>query len=85
MIEDKATRKMIKESPTLYRFTGTSSEGKIAFTNNLVEVFETEIDTYGIFSEKLREWKNYLNQFFLECQTHSWLYYFCHGNAFGFY
>jgi hypothetical protein len=35
----------------------TSSEGKIAFTNNLVEVFETEIDTHGIFSEKVSEWK----------------------------
>jgi hypothetical protein len=35
----------------------TSSAGKIAFTNNLVEVFEIEIDTYGIFFEKVWEWK----------------------------
>ena len=34
-------------------FYRTSSKGKIAFTNDLVEVFETEIDTYGIFSEKV--------------------------------
>jgi hypothetical protein len=27
---------------------------------------------------------NYLNQLFLECQTHSWLY-FCHGNTYSFY
>jgi hypothetical protein len=33
-------------------FYRTSSEVKIAFTNNLVEVFETEIDTYGIFSRE---------------------------------
>ena len=38
-------------------FYRTSSEVKIASTNNLVEVFETEIDTYGIFSEKVWEWK----------------------------
>ena len=30
-------------------FYRTSSEGKIAFTNNLVEVFETEIDTHWHF------------------------------------
>ena len=38
-------------------FYRTSSKGKIAFTNNLVEVFETEIDTYCIFSEKVWEWQ----------------------------
>jgi hypothetical protein len=38
-------------------FYQTSSNGKIAFAINPVEVFETEIDTYGIFSEKVWEWK----------------------------
>jgi hypothetical protein len=38
-------------------FYSTSSNGKLAFLNNLVGVFEVEIDTEGNFSEKIWEWK----------------------------
>src|SRR5215213_1796214 len=38
-------------------FYSTSSNGKLSFLNNLVGVFEVEIDTEGNFSEKIWEWK----------------------------
>ncbi len=38
-------------------FYSTSSSGKLAFLNNLIGVFESEIDTEGNFSEKIWEWK----------------------------
>ena len=38
-------------------FYSTSSNGKLAFLNNLVGVFEVEIDSEGNFSEKIWEWK----------------------------
>ena len=33
------------------------SNGKLAFLNNLIGIFESEIDTEGNFSEKIWEWK----------------------------
>ncbi|MGC1932040.1 MAG: hypothetical protein WA667_23965 [Candidatus Nitrosopolaris sp.] len=38
-------------------FFRTSSNGKLAFLNNVVGVFETEVDTEGNFTEKIWEWK----------------------------
>jgi hypothetical protein len=38
-------------------FYSTSSNGKLAFLDNLIGVFESEIDTDGNFSEKIWEWK----------------------------
>ena len=38
-------------------FFRTSSGGKLAFLNNTVGVFESEIDADGNFSEKTWEWK----------------------------
>ena len=38
-------------------FFRTSSVGKLAFLNNMVGVFESEIDSDGNFSEKAWEWK----------------------------
>ena len=38
-------------------FFSTSSTGKLAFLNNLVGLFETEVDTEGNFTEKIWEWK----------------------------
>jgi hypothetical protein len=38
-------------------FSRTSSDGKLAFLNNMLRVFESEIDTDGNFSEKIWEWK----------------------------
>jgi hypothetical protein len=38
-------------------FFRTSSGGKLAFLNNMVGVFESEIDADGNFSEKEWEWK----------------------------
>jgi hypothetical protein len=38
-------------------FFRTSSGGKLAFLNNIVGVFESEIDADGNFSEKTWEWK----------------------------
>jgi hypothetical protein len=38
-------------------FFRTSSGSKLAFLNNMVGVFETEIDAVGNFSEKAWEWK----------------------------
>jgi hypothetical protein len=38
-------------------FSRTSSSGKLAFLNNMVGVFESEIDADGNFSEKTWEWK----------------------------
>jgi hypothetical protein len=38
-------------------FYSTSSNGKLAFLDNLIGVFESEIDTEGNFSEKIWEWK----------------------------
>ncbi len=38
-------------------FFRTSSTGKLAFLNNLVGLFETEVDTEGNFTEKIWEWK----------------------------
>lgn len=35
----------------------TSSGGKLSFLNNMVGVFEAEIDADGNFSEKIWEWK----------------------------
>jgi hypothetical protein len=34
-------------------FSRTSSQGKLAFLNNMVGVFESEIDADGNFSEKI--------------------------------
>jgi hypothetical protein len=38
-------------------FSKTSSRGKLAFLNNMVGLFEAEIDADGNFSEKIWEWK----------------------------
>jgi hypothetical protein len=38
-------------------FRTSSAGGKLAFLNNMVGVFESEIDADGNFSEKLWEWK----------------------------
>jgi hypothetical protein len=38
-------------------FYRTSSAGKLASLNNLIGVFEVDIDAEGNFSEKLWEWK----------------------------
>jgi hypothetical protein len=38
-------------------FYSTSSNGKLEFLDNLIGVFESEIDTEGNFSEKIWEWK----------------------------
>lgn len=38
-------------------FYKTSSNGKLSFLNNMVEVFETEIDAEENFSHKAWEWK----------------------------
>ena len=38
-------------------FSRTSSGGKLSFLNNIVGVFEAEIDADGNFSEKIWEWK----------------------------
>lgn len=38
-------------------FFRTSSSGKLAFLNNLVGLFESEIDVNGNFFEKAWEWK----------------------------
>jgi hypothetical protein len=38
-------------------FYSTSSNGKLEFLDNLIVVFESEIDTEGNFSEKIWEWK----------------------------
>lgn len=38
-------------------FYRTSSNGKLAFLNNVVGVFESEIDVEGNGTEKIWEWK----------------------------
>jgi hypothetical protein len=38
-------------------FYRTSSNGKLAFLNNVVEIFEAEFDSQGNFSHKSWEWK----------------------------
>ena len=38
-------------------FYSTSSNGKLEFLDNLIGVFESDIDTEGNFSEKIWEWK----------------------------
>ena len=38
-------------------FYSTASTGKIAFLNNLVGIFEVEIDAEGNFSNDTWEWK----------------------------
>jgi hypothetical protein len=38
-------------------FFRTSSNSKLAFLNNIVGVFEAEVDTEGNFTEKIWEWK----------------------------
>jgi hypothetical protein len=38
-------------------FFRTSSNGKLVFLNNIVGVFEAEVDTEGNFTEKIWEWK----------------------------
>ena len=38
-------------------FYSTSSNGKLSFLNNMVGVFESEIDAEGNFSDKTWEWK----------------------------
>ena len=38
-------------------FYRTSSTGKLAFLNNLVGLFETDVDIDGNFTEKIWEWK----------------------------
>jgi len=37
-------------------FYRTSSTGKLSFLNNIVGVFETEIDSEGNFTERIWEW-----------------------------
>jgi hypothetical protein len=37
-------------------FSRTSSGDKLAFLNNMIGVFESEIDAAGNFSEKAWEW-----------------------------
>lgn len=38
-------------------FFETSSEGKLGFINNLVGVFEAQVDGQGNFTDKIWEWK----------------------------
>jgi hypothetical protein len=38
-------------------FYRTSSTGKLSFLNNVVGVFEAEMDSEGNFTEKIWEWK----------------------------
>jgi hypothetical protein len=38
-------------------FFEASSEGKLGFLNNIVSVFEAEVDAHGNFSDKTWEWK----------------------------
>jgi hypothetical protein len=38
-------------------FFSTSSTGKLAFLNNLVGLFETEVDSEGNLTQKIWEWK----------------------------
>ena len=38
-------------------FYSTSSTGKLASLNNIIGVFESEIDSEGNYSEKIWEWK----------------------------
>ncbi len=38
-------------------FFETSSEGKLGFLNNLVGVFEAQVDAEGNFTDKIWEWK----------------------------
>jgi hypothetical protein len=38
-------------------FYSTSSTEKLAFLNNVIGVFEAEMDAEGNFSEKIWEWK----------------------------
>ena len=38
-------------------FFATSSEGKLGFINNLVGVFEAQVDGQGNFTDKIWEWK----------------------------
>jgi hypothetical protein len=38
-------------------FFEASSEGKLGFLNNIVSVFEAEVDAQGNFSDKTWEWK----------------------------
>jgi hypothetical protein len=38
-------------------FFETSSEGKLGFLNDLVGVFEAQVDGQGIFTDKIWEWK----------------------------
>jgi hypothetical protein len=38
-------------------FYTTSSTGKLAFLNNVIGVFEAEMDSEGNFSDKIWEWK----------------------------
>jgi|SRR5918994_6400713 hypothetical protein len=38
-------------------FSRSSSDGKLSFLNNMVGIFESEIDAAGNFSEKVWEWK----------------------------
>lgn len=37
--------------------SSTQGEGKLSFLNNMVGIFESEIDAAGNFSEKIWEWK----------------------------
>jgi hypothetical protein len=37
--------------------SSSQEEGKLSFLNNMVGIFESEIDTAGNFSEKIWEWK----------------------------
>lgn len=38
-------------------FFETSSEGKLGFLNNIVGVFEAQVDAQGNFTDKTWEWK----------------------------
>jgi hypothetical protein len=38
-------------------FFKTTSTGKLEFLNNIVGVFEAEVDSQGNFSDKTWEWK----------------------------
>jgi hypothetical protein len=50
----------VSPSGVIWRGSGffrTSSTGKLSFLNNVVGLFETEVDTEGNFTEKIWEWK----------------------------
>jgi hypothetical protein len=50
----------LSPSGVIWRGSGffrTSSTSKLAFLNNIIGLFETEVDAEGNFTEKIWEWK----------------------------